>query len=238
MHLSRVIDTMCNTAFTVAFELDQSGPLGGNACMQITRATDYATRVMIYLATLPPGVKAQRVAMAKAADVPESFLSKLLQRLVSAGLVQSARGSGGGYELAEPRRRVSLLDILEAMEGETQLNACLADGPSCNRKSWCPAHPVWLQAQKALTDVLRRTSVSKLAREAVAPPRFQRPPRGTANWPCPVERPRGVDGIHLDHHHRQSLHGNWSGTGFCIRGEEGLFPQSGRRQVSGFLVRR
>jgi Rrf2 family protein len=136
--------------------------------MQITRATDYATRVMIYLASLPPGVKAQRAAMAKAADVPESFLSKLLQRLVGAGLVVSARGSGGGYELAANRRHITLLDILEAMEGETRLNACMAEGPSCDRKSWCPAHPVWLQAQKALTDVLRRATLANLAKDAAA----------------------------------------------------------------------
>ena len=136
--------------------------------MQITRATDYATRVMIYLATLPPGVKAQKVIMAKAADVPESFLSKVLQRLVSAGLVASARGTGGGYELAGSRRNISLLDILEAMEGETRLNACLADGLSCFHKAQCPAHPVWEQAQKALTDVLRRASLGKLAKESIA----------------------------------------------------------------------
>lgn len=136
--------------------------------MQITRATDYATRVMIYLATLPRGVKAQSVEMAKAADVPESFLSKLLQRMVSAGLVASSRGSGGGYELAGSRRSVTLLDILEAIEGETRLNLCLADGPSCDRKLSCPAHRVWQQAQKALTDVLRRASLGKLAKQATA----------------------------------------------------------------------
>ena len=118
--------------------------------------------------------------MAKAADVPESFLSKLLQRLVGAGLVASARGSGGGYELAGPRRNVSLLDILEAIEGETRLNVCLADGPSCDRKSWCPAHPVWQEAQQALTDVLRRASLDKLAKEAMAggTPRFDMPCHG------------------------------------------------------------
>jgi Rrf2 family protein len=134
--------------------------------MQITRATDYATRVMIFLATLPPAVKAQSAAIAQAADVPASFLSKLMQRLVSAGLVVSSRGSGGGFELAVPRDIVNLLDILEAMEGETRLNLCLADGPSCNRKSWCPAHLVWLEAQKAMADVLRRASLDKLARGA------------------------------------------------------------------------
>ncbi len=148
--------------------------------MQITPATDYATRVMIYLATLPHGVKVQRMAMAKAADVPESFLSKVLQRMVGAGLVAFSRGSGGGYELAVPRRSVSLLDFLEAIEGETRLNVCLADGASCDRKSWCPAHLVWQDAQKALTDVLRRASLEKLAKEAVASgtPRFDMPCHG------------------------------------------------------------
>ncbi len=136
--------------------------------MQITRATDYATRIMIYLATLPPGVKAQRVAIAQAADVPDSFLSKLLQRLVRVGLVGSSRGSGGGFELAVQPHSVSLLNILEAIEGDTRLNLCLADGPSCDRKSWCPAHSVWQEAQRALTNVLRRASLGKLAREATA----------------------------------------------------------------------
>jgi Rrf2 family protein len=134
--------------------------------MQITRATDYATRVMIYLAALPPSVKAQSAAIARAADVPRSFLSKLMQRLVSAGLVSSSRGSGGGFELAVPGRSVTLLDILETIEGETRLNLCLADGPSCNRKSRCPAHRVWLEAQKALVRVLRRASLEKLAKTA------------------------------------------------------------------------
>ena len=154
--------------------------------MQITRATDYATRVMIYLATLPPRVKAQRVAIAKAADVPDSFLSKLLQRLVRVGLVASSRGSGGGFELAVARRHISLLDIMEAIEGETRLNLCMADGPSCNRKSWCPAHPIWQEAQKALTNVLRRATLDKLAKEAQANAASQRQAQGGEKYQIEV----------------------------------------------------
>ena len=146
--------------------------------MQITRATDYATRVMIYLAGLPPAVKAQSEAIAQAADVPRSFLSKLMQRLVSAGLVASTRGSGGGFELAKPRRSVSLLDILECIEGETRLNLCLADGPTCNRKAQCPAHTVWMEAQRALVGVLREASLEKLAAAASLGPEPHAEARG------------------------------------------------------------
>jgi DNA-binding IscR family transcriptional regulator len=73
-----------------------------------------------------------------------------------------------------------LLDILEAIEGETRLNICLASGPSCDRKSWCPAHPVWQEAQQALTDVLHRASLDKLVRAALAggTPRFDMPCHG------------------------------------------------------------
>jgi len=134
--------------------------------MQITRATDYATRVMIFLASLPPKAKAQTVAIARATDVPASFLSKVMQRLVSAGLVTSSRGSGGGFGLAVPRGKITILDILETIEGKTRLNICLAHGPSCNRKSRCPAHVVWEDAQKALIGVLRQASLDKLVRAA------------------------------------------------------------------------
>jgi len=136
--------------------------------VQITRASDYATRVMIFLASLPPAAKAQSAAIARATDVPASFLSKVMQRLVSAGLVTSSRGAGGGFGLAIPRGKITILDILETMEGETRLNLCLAQGPSCSRKSRCPAHEVWQEAQSALVGVLRQASLEKLV-EAVRP---------------------------------------------------------------------
>jgi len=121
---------------------------------------------MIFLASLPPPGKAQSAAIARATDVPASFLSKVMQRLVSAGLVTSSRGAGGGFGLAVPRDRITLLDILETMEGETRLNLCLADGPFCNRRSRCPAHPVWEEAQGVLVAVLRQASLEKLVQAA------------------------------------------------------------------------
>jgi len=136
--------------------------------MQITRAADYALRVSIHLASLPPGVKAQRSELAKATGAPDSFLSKVLQRLVQSGLVSSSRGATGGFELAWGQKDLTVLDVVEAIEGRTQLNVCLSDGPSCDRKSWCPAHPVWREAQNALLQVLSGALIVNLAREAAA----------------------------------------------------------------------
>src|ERR1022692_174728 len=148
---------------------NQIGPIESNSVsqgMEITRASDYAVRVMIHLAGLPPGSTVQKSVMSEASAVKEHFLSKVLQRLVRSGLVRSQRGSGGGFGLAVSAACVSLLDVVQAMEGPVRLNQCLLEGPSCDMKSWCPAHRVWAEAQAAMENILRAASMARLAAEA------------------------------------------------------------------------
>lgn len=134
--------------------------------MQITRASDYAVRVMIHLAGLPLGSTVRQSELSQATDVSGHFLSKVLQQLVRSRLIRSQRGSGGGYALAVPATRVSLLEVVEAIEGPVRLNQCLMEGPSCERKSWCPAHQVWAEAQAAVVNVLSAASMASLASKA------------------------------------------------------------------------
>jgi len=141
--------------------------------MQLTRAADYAVRVMIHLAGLPPGTWASQPQLAEAADCPPQFLSKVLQRLARAGLLVSHRGNTGGFELPAAHRNASVLRVIEAIEGPLRLNVCLAPGASCNRRCWCPAHPVWVEAQTALEAVLKTAAIDELARRA----RSDREPR-------------------------------------------------------------
>lgn len=131
--------------------------------MQLTRAADYAIRVMVHLAGLPPSARASRGELAAAAECPEQFLAKVLQSLTHAGLVVSHRGNTGGFELPQLHRSATLLEVIEALEGPVRLNLCLNGTESCTRQEWCPAHPVWVQAQEALTAVLRSVSVHDLA---------------------------------------------------------------------------
>jgi len=136
--------------------------------MQITRASDYAVRVMIHLAALPPTFTVRQSELSKATEVSGHFLSKVLQQLVRAHLIRSQRGSGGGYALAVPAASVSLLDVVEAMEGPLRLNQCIGEDPSCERRSWCPAHQVWAAAQAAIVNVLGGASVASLAAQVKA----------------------------------------------------------------------
>jgi Rrf2 family protein len=137
--------------------------------MQLTRAADYAVRVMIHLAGQPVHTRASRADLAEAAECPEQFLSKVLQSLTRAGLVISHRGNTGGFELPDSTRDVSVLEVVEAIEGPVRLNLCLTHDHACARQSWCPAHPIWAEAQQAMAEVLQKATIQSLAQRAVAP---------------------------------------------------------------------
>jgi Rrf2 family protein len=134
--------------------------------MQVTRATDYAVRIMVELASLPPGDKVQLNDLIESTGVRGSFLSKVVQRLVHAGMVSSHRGTRGGFSMRVSGEEVTLLDVIEAIEGPTQLNLCLGSGPSCERKSWCGVHPVWQKAQSAFVQELASVTIAHLASES------------------------------------------------------------------------
>jgi Rrf2 family protein len=139
--------------------------------MQLTRGADYAVRIMIYLAGLPDNERVLLPTLAAAANAPASFLSKVLQALTRAGLIASRRGQQGGFEMLPQGRAASVLEVVEAIDGPIRLNVCLEHGCSgCGRKHWCPANPVWQQAQEAMIEVLRSSKVAELAEkvEAVA----------------------------------------------------------------------
>src|SRR5271157_3462175 len=137
--------------------------------MRLTRAADYAVRVMIHLATLPGNERTLLPALAAATAAPGSFLSKVLQALSRAGLISSRRGQLGGFEILPRGRQASIRAVIEAVDGPIVLNVCLLHGKSCSRKSWCPAHPVWVRAQTAMLEVLDAAMIADLAAQAAVP---------------------------------------------------------------------
>lgn len=131
--------------------------------MQLTRAADYAVRVMVFLATLRPRQRASLPEIVKTTGAPDSFLSKVLQGLTRARLITSRRGPAGGFEISPLGRRASMRVVVEAIDGPIHLNVCLNDRRTCPRKDWCPAHPVWAKAQEALLGVLDEAMIADLA---------------------------------------------------------------------------
>ncbi len=139
-----------------------------NSSMQLTRAADYAIRVMVHLAGLPAHERALLPALADATGAPESFLSKVLQALARADLIVSRRGQSGGFEILPGGRQASMREVIEAIDGPVFLNVCLISKRSCARNAWCPAHPVWVQAQQAMFEVLSSAIIADLAAQMPA----------------------------------------------------------------------
>lgn len=136
-----------------------------NSSMQLTRAADYAVRVMIHLAAPTTEGRVSLPALALATAAPASFLSKVLQSLARAGLISSRRGQSGGFAIAPRGLHASMLDVIEAIDGPICLNVCLISGRACHRSARCSAHPVWVEAQHAMLGVLSRASIARLAAE-------------------------------------------------------------------------
>lgn len=134
-----------------------------NSSMQLTRGADYGVRVMIHLAGLARHRRCSLSALSCATEAPESFLSKVLQALVRAGLIASHRGQGGGFELAPVGRNASVRQVIEAVDGPLHLNLCLDPARTCPRKSWCAVHPVWVRAQSAMLEELEAALIEDLA---------------------------------------------------------------------------
>lgn len=131
--------------------------------MQLTRAADYGVRVMIHLLSLGERQRVSLPVLAEATGTPESFLSKVLQALTRGGLLESQRGQSGGFALSPRGRDSSMREVIEAVDGPIRLNICLASGQSCPQVSWCPAHPVWAEAQQAMFGVLDAARIQDLA---------------------------------------------------------------------------
>ena len=126
--------------------------------MQITRQADYALRAMIYLAKLDPTQRAATSQIAEEQKIPPSFLAKIISQLSIAGLIHTSRGARGGVSMARSPEEVSVLEVVEAIDGPISLNDCTGDPSACPFGEDCPLRPLWCETQAELIDRLRKTN--------------------------------------------------------------------------------
>lgn len=130
--------------------------------MQITRQADYALRTVLYLARLGAHQRASTNKIAVEQKIPISFLAKIISQLAVAGMLETSRGARGGVSLAIPPSEISLLAVVEAIDGPIWLNECVADPESCYFGANCPLHNIWCQAQGELVQQLKSTTFDML----------------------------------------------------------------------------
>ena len=126
--------------------------------MQITRQADYAVRAVLYLAKMGPDRRAATSQIAEDQQIPPSFLAKIVSQLSVAGLLQTSRGARGGVSLARTPDQISLLEVVEAIDGPIYLNECVANTGACTFGDTCPIGPVWCDAQSELITRLKTTT--------------------------------------------------------------------------------
>src|SRR5512132_437173 len=134
--------------------------------MQITRQADYAVRAVLHLARMPNSERAATSTVAREQNIPPSFLAKIISQLSIAGLLHTSRGARGGVTLARDPREITLLEVVEAIDGPIQLNECVANEGNCLFDTNCPIRSVWCEAQDELVARLKQTDFAQLLAQA------------------------------------------------------------------------
>ncbi len=134
--------------------------------MQITRQADYAVRAVLYLARLGNEQRAATSQVAQEQRIPPSFLAKIISQLSIAGLLHTSRGARGGVTLARDPKDITLLEVIEAIDGPIQLNECVGENGTCSFSEECPLRPVWCEAQKELIARLKGTNFAQLLEQS------------------------------------------------------------------------
>ena len=135
--------------------------------MQITRQADYAVRAVLHLANNGDHRTATST-IAEEQRIPPSFLAKIISQLSIAGLLHTSRGARGGVTLAREPKEITLLEVVEAIDGPIQLNECVGSTGTCAFDENCPLRPVWCDAQEELVNRLRGTTFANMVKKAQA----------------------------------------------------------------------
>jgi Rrf2 family protein len=130
--------------------------------MQITREADYAIRIMLEVAAAPAGRRTTSGEVARRRLVPRPFVRKIVSRLVSSGLLRSARGGQGGLSLARPADQLTLLAILDAVQPPIAINECVLRPEVCPLRRTCPVHEVCQLARAQLIALLGNACLADL----------------------------------------------------------------------------
>jgi len=122
----------------------------------------HGLRAVIYIAARNSETPVRGEDVAREEDLPQPFLSKILKILSSKGILHSVRGPGGGFRLARTAEEITLLDIVEAIDGTAQFDECALGWKTCQDDKPCPLHNSWKEMRTNLKNYLSETTVADL----------------------------------------------------------------------------
>ncbi len=131
--------------------------------MIYSSACGYAIRALTWMALRKPEGYLLLGEICEQAALPRHFLAKVFQDLVRRGLLVSAKGRGGGFTLARPASRVTLYEIVEAIDGVAVLSQCVVGLARCDDRQPCPQHDAWKPLRSEIHAFLQETTLERLA---------------------------------------------------------------------------
>ncbi len=135
--------------------------------MLFSRACEHGIRAVLYLAQRQDQTPVQVKDIAESLEVPFPFLAKIVQTLARKGILRSQKGPGGGIALGTDPEAISLLDVVDAIDGLNDLkDRCLLGLPECSGDEPCALHTEWGAMRDRLVSLLGDRSVVDIAREA------------------------------------------------------------------------
>ena len=132
--------------------------------MIYSRSAEYAIRALVKLASLPSGEYGMAKNIAADTNIPAHFLAKILQDLARDGFLKSNKGPRGGFRLSLPAEDISMLRIVEAVDGAGRYDRCIGGAPECNDRAACGMHDSWKAVRSRIIEYLGGTSIADLAR--------------------------------------------------------------------------
>jgi Rrf2 family transcriptional regulator, iron-sulfur cluster assembly transcription factor len=130
--------------------------------MQLTKGVEYGIEGILYLARRDRGEPALIREISRATAIPETFLSKIFQRLATRGLILSRRGFRGGFRLARPAGRITLREIVEALQGPIEFHRCLDHLRARGRQHRCHVNQVFRKVQRKVALILEDTTLEDI----------------------------------------------------------------------------
>ncbi len=134
--------------------------------MKLSTRGKYGLYAMFYLAQ-HAGEGPQSLQSIATVGVPKQYLEQLLGNLRRAGLVTTVRGAQGGYQIAEDPKDITLLEIMDAMEGPIELSECMADENACGRSCACPVRRVWQRLTDSINHEFSQITLASMLLQEV-----------------------------------------------------------------------
>mgnify|MGYP001824473363 FL=1 len=138
--------------------------------MELTHRGSYAIRAVLTLARADQDEVVPARHIAKEMDIPVRVLPQVLGDLNRAGIVEARLGRAGGYRLSKPATEISLLDIIEAAEGDARRQTCVLSGKPCDGSDPCDVHDMFFEAQEAILQRLDGVSVAEVLADSRTSP--------------------------------------------------------------------